>query len=77
MVLENKFGPTVHVTKVSGKIIKLMERGLFGMWMEMYLKEIGRTIKQTVMVCIIMEMEQSMKDIGKMICNMGMVLSHG
>ena len=49
MVMEFKYGVTVQNTKVIGRITKRMEKVNFDTWMEMNLKENGKTIKQTAM----------------------------
>jgi hypothetical protein len=50
MDMEFKFGLMEHAMKVTGKIIKLVEKENFGMWMEMYLRVNGKMIKLTAMV---------------------------
>jgi len=52
MVMEYKNGLMVHDMKVNGKIIKLMIKVNFSMWMGIFLKENGNLIKQMVMVYI-------------------------
>lgn len=64
-------------TKVSGAIIRLMAKANFGMLMETFMKEIGKTIKQTVMEFTCMLTVQGMRDTGKMIFKMDMELKAG
>jgi len=42
---ERKFGQMVQNMKVSGKIIKLMVKVLSGMFMVMFMRDIGKEIK--------------------------------
>ena len=70
MVLVLKYGQMVQNMKVNGEIIKLMERGNFGMLMEMFMKEIGRMTRLTALAFIFTLMEPNMKEIGRMICKM-------
>lgn len=49
---------------------KLVGRGSFGMRMEISMKVSGNSIRQMVLERTYMQMELSMLDIGKTICNM-------
>ena len=46
MAMEFKFGLTEPAMKAIGNPIKHVEKENFGMWMEMYLKDNGKTIRQ-------------------------------
>jgi hypothetical protein len=50
--MEFKLGQMERNMKVSGRIIRLMARAHFGMWMEIYLRESGKTTKLMAMECI-------------------------
>ena len=70
MVMEPKFGLMELNMRVIGKIIKLMVRGFFGMFMEINMKENGKEIKHMDTVNIHIVMEQLTKVIGVMIYSM-------
>lgn len=73
MVMEPKFGLMELNMRVIGKIIKLMVRGFFGMFMEINMKENGKEIKHMDTVNIHIVMEQLTKVIGAMIFSMDRV----
>ena len=63
--------------KDGGKIIKQMEKADLYMLMEMYMMAIGLMIKLMVLVYTAIQMVLNMKDIGKKINKIGMVLKYG
>jgi hypothetical protein len=71
-VLAFRFGRMGRNMKESGKIIKPMGKGSFGMSMETILKGFGRRIKLMDLEYIFIPMEQSMKEIGRMTFKMGL-----
>lgn len=75
--MEFKFGLMEQNIKVSGGIIRLMEKVNFGTLMETYLKDNGSTIRQTVLVLIFMQMELNIKVIGRMMSSMDLVNNAG
>lgn len=52
-VMDNNNGPMVLNTKVSGKIIKLMDKELSGTYMEINTRANGKEIKHTVLESIL------------------------
>ena len=75
--MESKFGLMGPVMKGTGKKIKLMAKGPFGMLMGMFTQESGKMIGLTDTEYINMRMELNMKVTGKTICNMAMEWSTG
>ena len=63
--------------KGGGETQRLMAEVDSYMLMEMYMKEIGKMIRQMVMEYILIWMEQSMGVIGERIDRMGRELRHG
>jgi len=74
---ELRYGLMVPNTKACGKITKLMDRVLSGMYMEISMKESGSVIRPTVTENIPIAMELLMKVIGRTIFNMAKVLNSG
>jgi hypothetical protein len=72
-VLANSNGLMVQSMLGSGRIIKQMEKESFGIQMEMFMMVIGKMIEQTVMVLIIMLMDQNILELGRTINSMGLV----
>ena len=63
--------------KGGGETQRLMDEVDLYMLMEMYMKEIGKMIRQMAMECIHISMELSMRGIGERIDRMGRELRHG
>ena len=59
-----KLGQTGPDIQESGKTIKLMDMGLSGTWMEMFMKAIEEMIKLMDMEFIARKMELDIKEIG-------------
>ena len=74
---ELRYGLMVPNTMACGKITKLMDRVLSGMYMEISMKESGSVIRPTVTENIPIAMELLMKVIGRTIFNMAKVLNSG
>ena len=77
MVQVVKFGQMVRDTKGNGAIIKQMEKENSGMQMVIFMKELGRKIKQMVTVCMFIKMAPDMKVNGKTIYKMELAVKLG
>ncbi len=64
MDLVNKHGRMEHDILDNGKIIGLADMGFFIMWMEIFMKVIGKMIKLKDMVCICIRTAAVMKGTG-------------
>lgn len=73
VVMESKYGLTELNTKDNGSTIKQVGRENLPIFMEMFMKGIGKTIRPLGSESILMRKQtQDIRVIGKMICNMGL-----
>lgn len=77
MDMVHKSGQTVLSMMVIGRKVKLMEKVLLHMLMEMPIREIGQTTRLMVREYIRTQMELLMKVTGKTICKKEKVLKDG
>lgn len=72
-----KYGLTVPSTKVNGVLTKRTAKGNSGMQTATFMKDCGKTTRQTVMEFTFMSMEQSTRVTGVTTSRTALVLNHG